>query len=154
MITLLGSLLGFFSSAFPDLLKAYRDHQDRAHELAILDRQMEMMLKGHQQRLEEIEVQADAGVAKALYRHARQTGVKWVDALAGSVRPVITYSFFLLYTAVKVAQWVIVREVMGNNWAEALNHIWHMEDQALFATVISFWFGQRMLLKSRQGLNK
>ncbi len=154
MITLLGSLLGFFSSAFPDLLRVYRDQKDREHELAVMDRQVDMMQQGHQQRLEEIQVHADAGVAKALYQHAQPTGVKWVDAMAGTVRPVITYAFFLLYAAVKVAQWVIVREAVNNSWVEALNNVWHMEDQALFATVMSFWFGQRMLLKARQAWHK
>ena len=38
MLTLLGSLLGFLSSAFPDFLKLWRYHSDRKHELAILDR--------------------------------------------------------------------------------------------------------------------
>lgn len=52
MLTLLGSLLGFISSAFPDLLKILQDKQDRAHELQILDRQMEQMRFGHNQRLE------------------------------------------------------------------------------------------------------
>ena len=41
MLTLLGSLLGFLSSTFPEFLKLFRDSQDRKHELAILDRQME-----------------------------------------------------------------------------------------------------------------
>ena len=40
---LLGSLLGFVTSAFPDLLGLIRDGQDRKHELAILHRQMEQM---------------------------------------------------------------------------------------------------------------
>ena len=46
MITLIGSLLGFLTSAFPDLLKVYKDRSDRLHELAIMDRQMEMMRAG------------------------------------------------------------------------------------------------------------
>ncbi len=52
MLTLLGSLLGFISSAFPDLLKIWQDKQDRKHELEILDRQMEQMRLDHSQRLE------------------------------------------------------------------------------------------------------
>ena len=87
MLTLLGSLLGFVTSAFPDLLGLFRDWQDRKHELAILDRQMEQMKLGHQQRLEEIEVQADIAESKALYRHDKPVGVAWVDALRASVRP-------------------------------------------------------------------
>lgn len=36
MLTLLGSLLGFLGSTFPEFLKLFRDSQDRKHELAIL----------------------------------------------------------------------------------------------------------------------
>ena len=62
---------------------------------------MEMQKLGHQQRLEEIEVQADIVESKALYKHDRPVGVAWVDSLRASVRPVITYAFFLLFAAVK-----------------------------------------------------
>ena len=52
MLTLLGSLLGFLSSTFPEFLKLFRDSQERKHELAILDRQMEQQRLGHSQRLD------------------------------------------------------------------------------------------------------
>ncbi len=74
-LTLLGGLLGFLSSAFPDFLKLWRDHSDRKHELAILDRQMEAQRQGHTQRLEEIQVQADVAESKALYAHAASPAV-------------------------------------------------------------------------------
>jgi hypothetical protein len=45
---------------------------DRKHELAILDRQMEMQRQGHTQRLEEIAVTADIAEAQALCRHDAQ----------------------------------------------------------------------------------
>ena len=100
MLTLLGSLLGFITSAFPQLLGLIKDWQDRKHELAILDRQMEMQKLT--QRLEEIAVAADIAESQALYRHdAQPSGVKWVDGLRSSVRPMITYAFFLLFAAVK-----------------------------------------------------
>jgi hypothetical protein len=91
MLTLLGSLLGFITSAFPQLLGLIRDWQDRKHELAILDRQMEMQRQGHIQRLEEIAVTADIAESQALYRHdAQPSGVKWIWAgdrkLKGLVR--------------------------------------------------------------------
>jgi hypothetical protein len=52
MLTLLGSLLGFISSAFPDLLKIWQDKQDRKHELQIIDRQMEQIHAKHPTSLE------------------------------------------------------------------------------------------------------
>jgi hypothetical protein len=149
MLTLIGSLLGFVSSLFPDLLKLFRERQDRRHELAIMDRQMEMMRSGHQQRLEEIQVQADIAESQALYKSAVPTGVKWVDALAGTVRPVITYAFFALFAAVKGSALYVLIAVEGMLLAQALPQIWDPETQALFAAVMSFWFGQRALAKAR-----
>ncbi len=150
MLTLLGSLLGFVSSAFPDLLSLWRDHQDRKHELAILDRQMEQMKLGHSQRLEEIAVEADIAESQALYKHDSQpSGVKWVDGLRASVRPVITYAFFMLFTVVKVSTLYVLMAEEGLSFVVALPQVWDPETQALFAAVMSFWFGQRALAKAR-----
>ncbi len=150
MLTLLGSLLGFVSSAFPDLLSLWRDRQDRKHELAILDRQMEQMRLGHSQRLEEIAVEADIAESQALYKHDSQpSGVKWVDGLRASVRPVITYAFFMLFTVVKVSTLYVLMAEEGLAFVVAIPQVWDPETQALFAAVMSFWFGQRALAKAR-----
>lgn len=152
MLTLLGSLLGFITSAFPQLLGLIRDWQDRKHELAILDRQMEMQKLGHTQRLEEIAVTADIAESQALYQHdAQPSNVKWVDGLRSSVRPMITYAFFLLFAAVKVSGLYLLIAVEGLVLAEALPRIWDNETAALFAAVVSFWFGARSLAKAREG---
>ena len=151
MLTLLGSLLGFVTSAFPDPLGLFRDRQDRNHELAILDRQMEQMKLGHQQRLEEVEIQADIAESKALYRHDKPVGVAWVDALRATVRPVITYAFFMLFASVKGSALYVLIAIEGLLLAEALPRIWDPETQALFAAVMSFWFGSRALTKLRGG---
>ena len=140
MITLLGSLLGFISAAFPDLLKIWRDAADRKHELAILQMQMEQQRQGHTNRLEEINVQADIAESRALYK-TYNTGIKWVDALNGTVRPIIAYSFFILYAVVKAMQFS----------ADMPWLLWTAEDQAIFAGIISFYFGQRAMSKLRQG---
>ena len=140
MITLLGSLLGFLSAAFPDFLKLWRDAADRKHELTILQIQMEQQAQGHINRLEEINVQADIAESRALYR-TYNTGIRWVDALNGTVRPVIAYSFFILYAVVKIMQFS----------ADLPWLIWTQEDQAIFAGIISFYFGQRAMSKLRQG---
>ncbi len=153
MLTLLGSLLGFVTSAFPDLLGLFRDRQDRMHELAILDRQMEQAKLGHQQRLEEIEVQADIAESKALYKHDQPVGVAWVDTLRASVRPIITYAFFGLFASVKGSGLYVLITVEGLLFAEALPQIWDPETQALFAAVMSFWFGSRTFTKMRNQSN-
>ena len=140
MITLLGSLLGFLSAAFPDFLKLFRDSQDRKHELTILEMQLEQQKLGASQRLEEIQTNADTAEALELYK-TYSTGIHWVDALNGTVRPVIAYSFFALYAVVKIMQYSA-----NLPWL-----LWTEDDQAIFAGIISFYFGQRAMSKLRAG---
>jgi len=148
MLTLLGSLLGFISSTFPDLLKFWQDKQDRKHELQILDRQMEQMRLGHNQRLDEIAINADVSQSLALYKHDSQpSGVTWVDGLRASVRPMITYGFFILFAWVKLSAVVLLMNQDGLSINEALIQIWDAETQALFAGILTFWFGSRSLAK-------
>ena len=149
MFTLLGSMLGFLSSAFPDILKIWRDYSDRKHELATLEIQIKAQRQGHTQRLEEVQLQAGVAETKALYSHANQfSGVKWVEGLRSSVRPVITYVFFILFSIVKTAALVKLLD-QGVNITDGLIAVWDAETHALFAAVISFWFGQRALVKFR-----
>ena len=140
MITLLGSLLGFLGAAFPDFLKLFKEKADRKHELAILQLQLELQKQGHSNRLEEIYVEADIAESKALYK-TYNTGIRWVDALNGTVRPVVAYCFFLLYASVKIMHFS----------ADMPWLLWTEEDQAIFAGIISFYFGQRAMGKVRGG---
>jgi hypothetical protein len=136
MMTLLASLLGFFSATFPDLIKLFRDSQDRQHELKILELQREQPRQGDKERLQEIQINADVAEYQA-FSTPDSTPMNWVDALNGTVRPVIAYSFFGLYAGMKI-----------------LGHlqnlpIWSEDDQAIFAGIISFYFGQRAMTKKR-----
>ena len=150
MLTLLASMLGFASSALPRLADFWQDRNDRKHELAILDRQLEQARLGHQQRLEEIAVQADIAESQALYQHDAKlaSGAPWVDALRASVRPIVTYLFFLLFASVKISGLVVLVFDQNVDIPNALITIWDEETQALFAGIISFWFGSRSLRKT------
>lgn len=152
MMTLLGSLLGFIGATFPDLLKIFRDTQDRKHELKILEMQMEQQRQGHTQRLEEITVQgnmqADIAESQALYK-TYTTGIDWVDALNGTVRPVIAYAFFILYATVKIISYSATPEA-STSISIIYGTLWTEEDAAIFAGIISFYFGQRAMSKFRK----
>lgn len=146
MITLLGSLLGFIGAAFPDILKLWRDKADREHELKILMLQMDQQKQGFEQRLEEIRTSADISESIALYK-TYQSGVRWVDALNATVRPVLAYAFFLLYAG---AKWLQL-SLLTPNSMQSVYILWGAEDQAIFAGIISFYFGQRAMHKLRKG---
>ena len=146
MLTLLGSLLGFLGSAFPQILKLFQEAHDRRHELAIVNLQMEQQRQGHQQRLEEIKSDGEIKQSLALYQHDSQpAGYKWVEALRASVRPVLTYAFFLLFAAVKISGLYTMVGLDEMSLAVALPLIWDAETQALFAAIMTFWFGQRAM---------
>ncbi len=148
MITLLGAALGFVSAAFPELLKLYQETKDREHELRILDLQLQQQSQGHDERLEEIRVAEDSQQMHALYQTWR-TNIAWVDALNGTVRPVLAYAFFLLYFTVKCMQFSLIDFAAPLPWQLAT--LWGPEDQAIFAGIISFYYGQRAMRKVRQG---
>lgn len=146
MITLIGALLGFVSSAFPDVLKLWKDSKTQKHELEMLKIQMEQQRQGHLQKIEMVQANADIAESKALYR-TYHSGIGWVDALNGTVRPVLAYSFFFLYASMKWAQISALPDTISI--ANSLPLIWTIEDQAIFAGIISFYFGQRAMHKIR-----
>lgn len=162
MIALLSALLGFVSSGVPEFIKLFREGKDRKHEIALLKLQMEYdreklaSARESEQlvraaRLQEVEVQADIAESQAL--NARVTGSKvgvwWVDALSGSVRPTITYLFFLLYGIMKWAQFSLLQQSMMSP-QQAVLALWSEDDMAIFTAIIAFWFGQRMIGRMRR----
>jgi hypothetical protein len=146
MITFFASLAGFLSSAIPELFKLLHDRSDKKHEIMLLSMQIEVQKAALDGRLQEIGVRADSAETAALYR-TWYSGVKWVDALNGTVRPLITYAFFFLYAGVKYVQY----QVIGDNAPlfMYMDALWNVEDQAIFAGIISFYFGQRAMGKRR-----
>lgn len=88
-------------------------------------------------------VHVDAGIreAEALLKHdssLHKRASQWVVNLAASVRPLVTYIFMLELLALTVllaAGWI--------NEAE-YHRIMDPETKALIATIISFWFGNRL----------
>jgi hypothetical protein len=146
MITLLGSLLGFLGATFPNLLKLWQDASDKKHELAVMQLQMQMQAQGHTERLEEINANADIAESAALYK-TYTTGVEWVDALNGTVRPVIAYCFFMLYAAVKFLSYAAIAHGDSVPFVVLHDTLWTEDDGAIFAGIISFYFGQRAMSK-------
>ncbi len=168
MIALLSAFVGFISSAVPDFLKLFRDGRDRAHEIALLKLQMEYEQQklrvlqsentlARNMQLQAIEMQTDASEQLALNARVKEslTGIHWVDALGGSVRPMITYAFFGLYFLVKCAQFRLLIDPTlpwqnGLTMAQALVSLWTEEDVAIFSAIMAFWFGQRALMRAKR----
>ena len=139
MLSLLGSLMGFGSSFLPKVMDYFQDKSDKKHELAVMDVQIRQQKELASQKLEAINVEADIREIESLHKSMQPTGVKWVDGLRGSVRPVITYAFFMLFCFVEISAYLALT-ASGVSGLDALNGVWDEETKALFAAVISFWF--------------
>ncbi len=149
LLTILSAGLGFFTSIVPELIKLFRDKADKAHELALMDKQLEFSKVSSAQKLKEIEVTGQQAETVALIENQKPVGVAWVDALSSSVRPVITYCFFLLFAVTKIVALNYLLDSQGLIAHDAFKLIWDEESQALFSAIVAFWFGHRALNNKR-----
>lgn len=140
MVTLLASIAGFISSIVPEYIKYFKDINDKKHELDILEKQIEFAKESKHKSLEEIHISRDILESAALYS-TYKTDILWIDVLNGSVRPILAYSFFIMYISVKYMQYNAISE--SAHIIEYLDVIWNVDDQAIFAGIISFYYGQR-----------
>ena len=140
MLSLIGSLLGFGTSFLPKVLSFFEEKRDQAHELKLMDKQLEQQIKLGEQKLQFINVDADIRETEALQKNQAQITVKsstWVVNLSATVRPVMTYLLFI--------EFMVLTFMLAFNWIDLqmYDRIWSNEIQAVWAAVVSFWFGQR-----------
>lgn len=144
MVTLFASIAGFVSSIIPEVIKYFKDLKDKKHELDLFEKQIKFNRLKSKNALDEIRISGDIIEQASLYK-TYQTNIKWVDSLNGSVRPVLAYSFFMMYVGVKYMQYTALRN--SALIIEYVDIIWSVDDQAIFAGIISFYYGQRTFRK-------
>lgn len=140
MLSLIGSVLGFGTSFLPKILGFFEEKRDQAHELSMMDKQLEQQLQIGQQKLQMVNVDADIRETETLHKeHATITSKssQWCVNLSSSVRPIITYCLFIEFAALTLS--------VNMGWINMIQYkmIWNSEFQAIFAAVVSFWFGSR-----------
>ena len=108
--------------------------------------EMDMMAKRNELKLNIIDKQAEIKETEGLYKHDSMDAGGFINALRGSVRPVITYVFFGLFVAIKVTALISLMDA-GNDLGRSLSLIWDDATSGLFAAIISFWFGGRAVSK-------
>lgn len=125
--------------------------QDHQHEIARMELQGRMDAEQHARNLESLRVQSELGIktiqvqseadaaklelegwAGAVKDAMRPTGITWVDAWNGIIRP--------MAATISIALWVIALNASG----------WHMTewDKELVGVVLGFFFASRVLAKN------
>lgn len=156
MITLLGSLLGFGTSIVPEILSFFKQGQLNKQELAMLEAKAKYAEALSSIKLEELEAKADIVETEKLYEHDMALAARggWIVSLQASVRPVITYLFMLTFLAVEGGIVYSLITTQGADWVTALQAVWTDDVQAIFAAILSFWFGNRAMSKARAMVSK
>lgn len=125
--------------------------QDHKHEIARLELQARVDAEQHARNLESLRVQAELGVktiqvqseadaskielegwAGAVREAMRPTGITWVDAWNGIIRPL----------AATIAIWLWVVALNANGWRMG---DW---DRELVGVILGFFFASRVLAKN------
>jgi hypothetical protein len=147
MMTLLGSLLGFGTSFLPEILNYFKRGQEQKHELQKMQMEMELLAKRSELKIKELDKEAEIKETEGLYQHDSVDAGGFINALRGSVRPIITYAFFGLFVAIKVTALLALMNHDGMGLSMALDIIWDDQTAGLFAAIMSFWFGNRAVSK-------
>ena len=154
MISLLGTLLGFGTSIVPEVLGFFKQKQANAQELAIIEAKAKYAEQLSTLKIQELDAQDEIEETYGRYAHDRSTDAGgFVNALRGSVRPVLTYLFFIAFASVKG---VLVYAMISNqniDWVTAVQLAWDDETQAIFSAIIAFWFGNRAMSKARSHIS-
>lgn len=150
----------------PELLGLLNKKTDNSHELALMDKQIELQKqKGADDRLtaeaQGAQDRATMGVratseetlklldlhAEAIKSQMQVTGNKWVDALNFLVRPLTTYYFLGCYGIVKTAM-IIIAVQHGDAW-NAIVDCWNEQDAMMLWGILNFWFVGRCFDKKK-----
>ncbi|RPG31845.1 MAG: hypothetical protein CBB72_011805 [Muricauda sp. TMED12] len=148
MLSILGSLLGFAGSAVPAVTQAFQTRADNKQELAKMRLMAELRSEGMDFDMKMFQAQADDKEHERLIEHdiAINNSTGFTSILQKSVRPVITYAFFGLFATIEITLLMSALEA-GTEFSEAIQLLWDDDTKAIFAAIISFWFGSRALEK-------
>jgi hypothetical protein len=157
MVELIGLVVGGIFRLLPEGLKILTARREADHEYRMTELQLRIDQARAAQALDLARVQgamaADAAElgnwAEALRGQAAVTGVRWVDALSSTVRPILTYWWCLvLYTTHKA---VLVAVGLQEHLALAqLAPLLLTDfDAGVVGSIIGFWFTDRALRKPR-----
>jgi hypothetical protein len=147
MLTIISTIVGLLGSFVPGLLNFFTTRQNNDYQLELIKLQMEAAREGQQLQIDMAQSKADIEQQQLLYSYdAGPSGSVVVDALRTSVRPVITYVFFAIWCMIEFVIFFYAIH-QGKSFEEIVPLIWSQNTEAVFVTIIAFWFGARLLDK-------
>lgn len=147
--SVLGGLFGGLLRLAPELLKFLDRKGERAHELAMLGAETEIVKARGEIAMRQAESMLDVAtldaMGKALEGQAAmaRAGGKAISAISALVRPLVTYWFVALYSIHKIAL-LSMAAAAGQSWQEVFTTSWGEQDWGIFSMILVFWFVGRV----------
>lgn len=153
LLSILSPLLGILGSLLPSIVRIFEKREENRHEIELTKLRMDAATLQAEQALDLESIKAIVSEGQSVRSHdATIDGGKFLNALRASIRPVVTYLFFLTFVFIKlVVLWTMISS--GVDATEVIKTIWDTETMALFGTIMAFWFGSRILEK-RESLRR
>jgi len=150
MITLVSAIVGFLTSALPDIVKLLHGKIEKNNQVKMLQMQLDAIKQNNELVSDKLDSIVSMKENLAVHRNYDMTKTKsnLINALRASVRPTITYLFFILFATVKVTCLINFLD-SGSSLYEAMTLIWDKSTQYLFSAILAFWFGTRQMEKIR-----
>ena len=152
---LLSLLTGGLTRLLPEIIGIFTKMQDNKHELALGAQQMELAKLQGQIQQQRDDLAADVSAFKEQMTALQsayatiKTGVAWVDAVNGIIRPYYTFIFIHVWMAIKYVSYLQLTS-KGIDWQTAVLTLWTPDDKDLFAGITGFWFVNRVFTRKGQ----
>ena len=147
--------MGFGTSIVPEILGYFKQKQANEQQLKMLEAKAKYADQISKLKIEELDAEAEIAETKGLYEHDRSIDAGgFINGLRGSVRPVITYMFFLMFASVKGTMIYAMISNQNIDWTMAVDTAWDDETAAIFSAIVAFWFGNRAMSKARAWVAK
>jgi hypothetical protein len=147
MLALLAPLFGILGSLLPSVVRIFERKQEIKYEIELTRIKIEAAERTADLQFHVEEIRADSESRQSALDHDKSLdGGKFINTLRASIRPVVTYTFFFVFIAVKVAAAYVMIET-GQSIPAMLQAVWDVETMSLFSTILAFWFGSRVMEK-------
>jgi hypothetical protein len=152
MITGIVAAISALAGMVPAILNFFTLKENNAQQLRLETLRQQGEREKIAGQVDIANTQADVRQADHIYEFASgASGNRLVDALAVFVRPYITLVFFHLFLLIEGA--LLVYGVnSGYDLGQLAKLIWDDNTASIFAAIIGFWFGNRMMTRGAQAM--
>jgi hypothetical protein len=158
MFEVFGLVFGGVSRLVQHWLDLNEKEKERSHEAVMFDKQVALQatnqkFEGDMKRADYAAVDASNEWAAMLASNTAQAeevkaAGSGIAKLSASVRPILAYSFFLLYASAKAAAiWMLMGQ--ETQVAEAVKLAYTEFDATIMSSVISWYYADRSLRKNK-----